>query len=117
MTSATEFIDELDTIRNEAMDNGLLVTDNQTIELLPCWSCGGKADIAEMTTKCDGMTFFKALCNDCFCPGANIHMWYKTKSEAIAAWNTRAMLESDPYDAVSCEHVISPDTLHLILDE
>ena len=26
-------------------------------------------------------------------------------------------LKDDPYDIVSCEHVISSDTLHLILDE
>lgn len=29
----SEFIDEPDTIRNEAMDDGMLVTDNRTIEL------------------------------------------------------------------------------------
>lgn len=68
--------------------------------LLPCWYCGGEADIAEMTTKCDGMMFFKALCNDCSCPGANIHMWYKTEAEAIAAWNTRAELSGQSVKVV-----------------
>lgn len=33
MTSATEFIDEPDTIRNEAVDGGLLVTDNRVREV------------------------------------------------------------------------------------
>ena len=33
MTSTTEFIDEPDTLRNEVVDNGLLVTGNRTTEL------------------------------------------------------------------------------------
>lgn len=37
---------------------------------------------------------------------------YLTPEQAIAV-----TLENNPYDAVSCEHVISSDTLHLILDE
>lgn len=41
-----------------------------------------------------------------------------TKSELSAErWETPTARQIDPYDAVSCEHVISPDILHLILDE
>ena len=76
--------------------NGLAVSVTNDIKLCP-W-CGGEADLVETETKCDGMKFWKVSCNDYHCMGANIHMWHKTESEAIEAWNTRMLGDEDCED-------------------
>lgn len=63
-----------------------------------------------METKCDGMMFYKVSCNDYKCMGANIHMWYKTKLEAIEAWNTRAELEGE---CIKCAKDIDVDEVYI----
>ena len=75
-----------------------------TPELLPCPFCGGEASDA-------GYVFYRKPCEDtvwedgspiteaffCNCPKCGInnmsgHIGYRTKAQAIAAWNTRAPL-------------------------
>ena len=77
----SEFIDEPDTIRNEAMDDGLLVTDNRTTELLPCPFCGSNKAFPNIEL---GKHWVE--CSECAAESG----CYRTEAEAIAAWNTRA---------------------------
>lgn len=74
------------------------MTDSNATELLPCPFCGGNAEIAEgMYTAWEGG--YSIRCRKCALTfGASgrlgeVYEWsssFKTESEAIAAWNSRA---------------------------
>lgn len=61
-------------------------------ELLPCWRCGGGAEIQEVHT--GGKPLYAVSCKKHFC-GAD-GCAHRTKAEAIEYWNTRpAMLTAE----------------------
>ena len=53
-------------------------------ELKPCPFCGGKAQIEK------NEDFVDVSCKDMFCRGWTSCLEYKTKQQAIEAWNRRA---------------------------
>lgn len=61
------------------------MTDNRTIELLPCPFCGGEAETLTAESMYGGY-LFGIMCNDCRSRGDV----YDNEAEAIAAWNSRA---------------------------
>ena len=68
------------------------MTDNRTTELLPCPFCGGEAETFN-PFNADGT--WCVLCSEC----AAATGFEQTEAEAIAAWNSRAELGSEPpYD-------------------
>lgn len=79
-----------------------LDTQPELVELKPCPFCGGDGKLTG--NERDG---FHAGCSQCFCEVGEAfdrdampdHM-FRTKDEAIAAWNTRALERALP---ISCE--------------
>jgi len=59
------------------------MTDNQTTELLPCPFCGSEA-----SKRLFYGARYGVYCDEC---DARVGGLFKTETEAIAAWNTRAM--------------------------
>ena len=59
-------------------------------ELLPCWRCGGKAEVETLST--GGKPIYAVVCERHYCGayGAARH----TKQKAIEEWNTRAPILS-----------------------
>lgn len=55
-------------------------------ELLPCWRCGGQAEIEELHT--GGKPIYAAVCKNHYCGAYGCA--YATESEAAGYWNTRA---------------------------
>ena len=61
-------------------------------ELLPCWRCGGGAEIQEVHT--GGKPLYAVSCKKHFCGAYGCA--HRTKAEAIEYWNTRpAMLTAE----------------------
>ena len=60
-------------------------------ELLPCWRCGGKAEVETLNT--GGKPIYAVVCERHYCGayGAALH----TKQKAIEEWNTRAPILSE----------------------
>lgn len=60
-------------------------------ELLPCWRCGGKAEVETLNT--GGKPIYAVVCERHYCGayGAAHH----TKQKAIEEWNTRAPILSE----------------------
>ena len=91
-------------------------TDNPKL----CPWCGNEAGLVKMEFECDEMpfwAFWKVSCNDCHCIGANIHKWYRTKSEAIEAWNTRSTIEDGEYERKENEMSERAEKLRQVLDK
>lgn len=57
-------------------------------ELLPCWRCGGQAEIEELHT--GGKPIYAAVCKNHYCGAYGCA--HATESEAAGYWNTRATL-------------------------
>lgn len=58
-------------------------SDKMSDKLLPCPFCGGEA---KALTRSDGYEFTEyVMCGNCEAESG----WFKTKDEAITAWNTR----------------------------
>lgn len=55
-------------------------------ELLPCWRCGGGAELEELKT--GGKPIYAVVCVNCSCGAYGCA--HKTKEEAISYWNHRA---------------------------
>ena len=76
------------------------MTDNRTTELLPCPFCGGEAHVvSDYSSEHDETRWglWHECCEHEESAGYGNALfpwfetpWYKTKAEAIAAWNTRA---------------------------
>ena len=61
-------------------------------ELLPCWRCGGGAEIQEVHT--GGKPLYAVSCKKHFCGAYGCA--HRAKAEAIEYWNTRpAMLTAE----------------------
>ena len=56
--------------------------------LLPCWRCGGQAEIEELHT--GGKPIYAAVCKNHYCGAYGCA--HATESEAAGYWNTRATL-------------------------
>ena len=58
--------------------------------LLPCWRCGGKADVQELHT--GGKPIFAVTCQNHYCGAYGCA--HRKKTDAIKYWNTRAPILS-----------------------
>lgn len=56
--------------------------------LVPCWRCGGQAEIEELHT--GGKPIYAAVCKNHYCGAYGCA--HATESEAAGYWNTRATL-------------------------
>jgi Lar family restriction alleviation protein len=60
-------------------------------ELKPCPFCGGEAKIVDNGEASTNKYYFvDVLCKDMSCRGYSSCLEYKTKQQAIEAWNRRA---------------------------
>lgn len=73
--------------------------------LLPCPFCGGEA---EVTSNGRGQFTAGVRCRDVTGCGCRLHIAFRSRAEAIAAWNTRAELGSGTCELHDCEGSFSP---------
>ena len=59
-------------------------------ELLPCWRCGGKAEVETLNT--GGKPIYAVVCERHYCGAYGAA--HQTKKNAVAYWNTRAPILS-----------------------
>lgn len=57
-------------------------------ELLPCWRCGGEAEVLEVRT--GGKPLYAVACKKHYCGAYGCA--HPTKQYALAYWNTRALI-------------------------
>lgn len=67
-------------------DNGA-GTKQSGVELEPCPFCGGEATFVDAGS---GLNYYVGCADDSCCGFAEVGWAFKTREEAVAAWNTRA---------------------------
>lgn len=72
------------------------------MELLPCPFCGAEANLVDMNTEKDQCFIpYWVQCANCLkCEDMPMTAEYKTKEEAINAWNTRMFYEEDEWENI-----------------